>query len=157
MWKLDSNVRVTVRDLDGNITSVKEMKNLITTVGLNMIRDGLYGPGGAQDLEVKVMAVGTDNTAPALTDTTLGNEVFRKARTSQSKPADAQMIYTQYLLPSEAVGVIEELGWFAGALVNPASPGGVDTGILTSRVLYSYVKTNIESITVERTDTFQEG
>ncbi len=154
-WHLKTNVKVTVFDLDGNIIDVQEFPNLITTVGLNMARDGLYGD--VADLEIKVLAIGDDDTAPALADTTLGNETFRKARTSQSKPAAGQQTYVQYINPTEAIGVIEEFGWFAGAAVNPASPAGKDTGIMVSRTLYSRAKTALESLQIERTDTFVEG
>lgn len=146
-----SNIKITVRDLDGNIKDEQVLKNLITTVGLNMLRDGLYGD--VNDLEVKYLAIGDDNTAPALADTALANETFRKARTSQSKPADTQVRYVQYIAPDEAIGVIEEIGWFAGA----AAGAGADTGILIARVLYSRVKTALESIQVERTDSFAEA
>ncbi len=151
-WK--NNVKVTVFDLEGNIIDVKRMKNLITNVGLNMMRDGLYGPGGAQDLEIKILGIGSDNTAPLVTDTTLGTETFRKARTSQSKPGTGQQTYVQYIDPTEAIGVIEEFGWFAGAAALVGTP---NSGIMVSRVLYSRVKTALESLQIERTDTFVEG
>lgn len=150
-WSLKINVKVTVFDLDGKIIDFQEFHNLITTVGLNMMRDVLYGD--VADGEIKYMAIGDDNTAPALADTTLGNETFRKARTSQSKPGAGQQTYVQYIDPTEAIGVIEEFGWFAGA----AAGAGADTGIMVSRTLYSRVKTALESIQIERTDTFVEG
>lgn len=152
-WHIESNVKVTVFDLDGNIIDVQKFKNLITNVGLNMMRDGLYGPGGAQDLEIKYFALGSDNTAPTLADTTLGTETFRKARTSQSKPGAGQQRYVQYIDPSEAIGVIEEFGWFAGA----AATAAANSGIMVSHTLYSRVKTGLESIQIERTDRFVEG
>ena len=151
--KLQTNVKVTAFDLKGNVLDIREMKNLITNVGLNMMRDGLYGPGGAQDLEIKYLAIGSDNTSPVVTDTTLGTETFRKARTSQSKPGTGQQTYVQYIDPTEAIGVIEEFGWFAGA----AAGAVADSGIMVSRVLYSRVKTALESLQIERTDTFVEG
>ncbi len=151
LWRIHSNVKVTARDLQGNIIDEREMKNLLTTVGLNMIRNGLYGDVG--DFEVKYMAIGSDSTAPTLADTTLGTETFRKARTSQSKPANGAVKYVQYILPAEAVGAIEELGWFAGA----AAGAGADSGIMIARVLYSRTKTNLESLQIERTDTFAEA
>lgn len=146
-------IRVTARDLDGNITDVQEFPNLITTVGRTMLRDGIYGPGGAQDLEIKYMGIGDDNTAPALGDTTLGNEIFRKARTSQSQPDATSSTYVAYIAPAEAVGTIEEFGWFAGS----AAGAGADTGIMVARTLYSRVKTALESLQIERTDSFAEA
>lgn len=155
LWRQETNVKVTARDLAGRVLDVQEMKNLLVTSGLNMHRDGQYGDVG--DQEVKAMTIGDDSTAPDLTDTVLGNETFRKARTSQSKPANGAVKYVQYIAPAEAVGIIEELGWVAGAAVNTASPAGKDTGIMIARVLYSRVKTNLESLQIERTDTFAEA
>jgi hypothetical protein len=149
--KLYCNIKVIVRDLEGNILDVQEFHNLITTDGLNMFRDGLKGD--VTDLEIKYLAVGDDDTAPALGNSDLGNETFRKATTSQSTPADGQHTHTTYIAPGEAVGAIEELGWFAGA----AAGAGAGSGIMISRVLYSRTKTALESIQVERTDTFAEG
>ena len=148
-------IRVTVRDLEGNITDVQEFDNLLTTAGFNMMRDGLYGD--VSDFEVKALTIGDDATAPTIADTVLGNETFRKARSSQSKPGAGQVKYTQYIAPAEAVGTIEELGWVAGAAVNTASPAGKDTGIMIARVLYSRNKTSLESLQIERTDTVAEA
>ena len=150
-WRMKTNVKVTARDMGGNVLDIQEFHNLITTVGLNMVRDGLYGD--VTDLEIKYTGVGDNNTAPALANTILGNEVFRKATTSHSKPADAQHLHVVYIAPAEAVGAIEEIGWFAGV----AAGAGADTGIMISRILYSRVKTALESINIERTDTFVEG
>lgn len=148
-------IRVTARDLQGNIMDVQEFPNLLTTAGFNMVRDGLAGD--VSDFEVKALTIGDDATAPTIADTVLGNETFRKARTSQSKPADAQVQYVQYIAPEEAVGTIEELGWVAGAAVNTASPAGKDTGIMIARTLYSRNKTALESLQIERLDAFAEA
>jgi len=148
-WK--GRVRITVRNLDGDILDLVEMDNLITTVGLNMLRDLLKGD--ISDGEIKYCGLGDDDTAPALGNTTLGNEVFRKILTSSSSPDDGQLKTIFYIAPDEAVGTIEEIGWFAGA----AAGAGADSGIMISRVLYSRNKTTLESIQVERTDTIVEG
>lgn len=145
------NIKITVRDLDDNIIEVREYSNLIPTVGLEMWIDALKGD--ISDLEIKYTAIGDDNTAPALADTTLGNETFRKAVTTISKTDSTTLLTTTYIAPDEAVGTIEEIGWFCGA----AAGAGADTGILLSRVLYSRNKTALESIQIERTDTIAEG
>ena len=134
-WKWRTNVKVTVLDLDGNVKDIQEFHNLITTVGLGMIIDML--DGAVVDGEIKYMAVGSDNTAPALADTTLGTETFRKAMTTQTQPTVSSLLSVVYVAPAEAVGAIEELGWFAGA----AAGAGADSGIMVSRVLYSRNKT----------------
>ncbi len=150
-WIITSNVIVIVRDLEDRIIDIREYRNLLTTVGLNMVRDCLAGD--VADAEIKYTAVGSDATPPVLADTTLGTETFRKATTSTSKPGNGQFTHVAYIAPAEAVGVIEEIGWFCGA----AAGAGADSGILLSRVLFSRTKTNLESIQVERTDTFTEA
>ncbi|MCK5236281.1 MAG: hypothetical protein KAR06_04770 [Deltaproteobacteria bacterium] len=150
-WRLKTNVKVTVRDLEGRITDVQEFHNLITTVGLGMIIDFLWGD--VADGEIKYMALGDDNTAPALGDTTLGNETFRKAMTTQAEGSVTSLVSTVYVAPAENTVQIEEIGWFAGA----AAGAGADSGIMVSRILYSRLKTALESLQIERTDTVVEG
>jgi len=150
-WKLITNVKITAFDLDGNVKDVQEFHNLITTVGLGMLIDMLDGT--VADGEIKYVAIGSNNTAPALTDTTLGTETFRKIMTTQTQPTATSLLSTCYIVPSEAVAANEELGWFAGA----AAGAGANTGIMVSRVLYSRNKTALESLQVERTDTIVEA
>ena len=149
--KLNTNVKITVRDIRGEIIDVVEFHNLITTVGLNMFRDLLEGL--ILDGEIKELAVGSDNTAPAITDTKLGTETFRKTITAFSEPADGELKTTVYIAPPEAVGLIEEVGWFAGV----GAGAGADSGILVSRVLYSRNKTALESIEIVREDRITEA
>ena len=152
-FKRVTNIMVEVFDLQGRLKERVRFKNLITTVGLNLIRNALAGTlATITDAEVRYIAVGDDNTAPALTDTVLGNEVFRKARTSYTVGAGL-LTTIWYIAPAEAVGAIEEMGWFCG----PTATAAADSGSMLSRVLYSRVKTNLESIKVTRTDTIQEG
>ena len=153
MWGWNTNVEVIVKDLEGNIKEVTRVKNLLTTVGLNMVRDALHDVGDVADCEIKYVEVGDGATAPAVGDVALDNYVFRKIMTSTSKPADGQTRCICYIAPAEAVGAIEEIGWWAGT--NAAA--GEATGIMISRVLYSRNKTALESIQIQRTDTIAEG
>lgn len=146
-----SNVVITVRDLKGRVLERVERKNLIVNVGLNMVRDAL--DTAAFDAEIKRVALGTSATAPALTDTQLGAEVFRKVVTSTSTPAVGQLNTVWYIAPAEAVAALEEIGWFAGAAAGAAA----NSGILVARVLYSRNKTALESIQIERLDSFVEA
>ncbi len=150
-YKWHTNVKITVFDLDGKVIDVQELHNLITTVGLSMARNFLKGT--IADGQIKYMAMGSDSTVPALADTTLGTETFRKANTAQVTSGDDALITTTYVSPSENAVQIEEIGWFAGA----AAGAGADSGIMISRVLYSRLKTTLESVQVVRTDTIQEA
>lgn len=152
-WKQVTNIKIIAFDLKGKVIDVQEVKNLITTVGLNMIRDALHSVGDIADCEIKYVEVGTGSTAPSLADTTLDAYLFRKIMTSTSKPANGQTKCTVYIAPGEAVDALEEIGWWAGA----AAAAGEATGIMISRVLYSRNKTALESLQIERTDTITEA
>ena len=152
-WKQVTNIKITAFDLEGNILDVQEIKNLITTVGLNMMRDALHAVADIADCEIKYVELGTGSTAPALTDTTLDAYLFRKIMTSTSKPANGQTRCTVYIAPGEAVAALEEIGWWAGAAAGAAQA----TGIMISRALYSRNKTALESLNIERTDTIREA
>lgn len=116
----------------------------VTNAGLNLIRDGL---SGANNEKITYVALGTSSTAPAATDTRLGNETFRKRVTSYTNGAsNGEVIINLYLAPGDAVGTgIQEIGFFGG---NGAS-GTVNSGVLLARGLYSHSKTNLESIQIQ--------
>jgi len=145
-WTWTANVKITVRDLSGEVIDVTEFHNLIVTIGLNMLRNFLAGT--IADGKIKYMGVGNDGTPPVIGNIWLGNEVFRKALTSDSLPADGQYQTIFYLAPADAVGWIREFGWFCGATAG----AGFNTGIMISRVLYSRDKTSLESIEIRRDD-----
>lgn len=146
------NVKITAFDLDGNIKDVIEYKNLIPTVGLGLQIDAWQGL--VADIEIKDMALGNDNTPPVLADTTLGNEIYRMALTSQAEVTPTSLRSIAIVPAADAVGLIEEVAWFAGAGADGVGP---DTGVMISRVLYNRTKTNLESLQIERTDTMAEA
>lgn len=146
------NIKITAFDLEGNIKDVTEFKNLIVTTGLGMVVDAWQD--STLDIEIKDMALGDDNTPPALTDTILGNETYRMAFTSQAE-ITATSLHSVAIVPAaDAVGLIEEIGWFAGVGADGVGP---DTGIMISRVLYNRTKTNLESLQIERVDQISEA
>jgi len=153
-----SNVRITVRE-KGKITEQVVLKNTITNLLFNLYRDALAGDwGNILDAKIKHIAIGDDNTAPAVADTTLGNEVFRVAITDEDVSVTAQYTSIFYLAPDEAIGAIKELGWFAGTgSLDWGGGAGKDTGTLIARVLYEHTKTAVESIQFERIDSIVEA
>ena len=145
-WQGDVNIKAL--DKDGNILQEDNLKNLITSAGKNLLAESLRN--GSLDAEIKYIAIGSDNTAPSSGDTTLGNETFRKAVTSQTAGGSVGVTITNlYVAPEEAVGTIEEIGFFSGSSASSTT----DSGTLFARVLYSRTKTAVESIQIERTDT----
>ncbi len=147
-WR--GHVKITARFTDGRPPEVTEFDNLIVDAGLNAARDALVADASGP-AQIRVCALGDDNTAPAAGNTALGNEEFRKAITKTAAGATGVMVTTCYIAPYESVAQIEEIGWFAG---DAADPDTADSGTLISRVLYSRNKTNLESLQIERTDTF---
>lgn len=113
----------------------------ITNVGLNMLRDALAGNNNAA---ITYVALGTSSTSPAVSDTQLGAESFRKAVTSRTNGTTGEILIALYLAPGDDVGDnIQEVGFFGGnsATIN------ANTGVLLAHGLYSHSnKLNTESI-----------
>lgn len=141
------HVKVTRRDLAGRVIDVVEFDNVITNVGKNHARDCL---AGTVDPQVKYVALGSSSVAPSTSDTQLGNEQMRKQVTDRTVGGTGVLTTTVYIAPNEGNFQIEEIGWFAGS----GATGASNTGTLISRVLYSHLKNVLESIQVDRTDTF---
>ena len=155
-------IRITVRDLNGNILEQTILKNTITNLLFNLYRDALAGDlTHKDDLEIHYQAIGDDDGTIlplAVTNTTLGNEIFRIALISSSKPAIGQYKTVFYLAPSEAVGWIREIGWYSGTAAQAWGGGaGKDTGTLHARVFWVRNKTNVESVQFERLDGITEA
>ena len=122
---VSANVQVTVRDAStGAIVSQQEQKNLVVSGGLNLIRDLLDGDvvSGLTHL-----AVGTDSSAAAATQTSLGAEIYRDA-VSQRTSNDQQLVVSYYLASGSANGsTLTEAGLF-----NAASGGTMFARVLLS-------------------------
>lgn len=145
-WQGEVNIKAL--DKDGNVLQEDKLKNLITSAGKNLLAESLRN--ASLDAEIKFISIGSDNTAPSSGDTTLGNETFRKAVTSQTAGGSVGVTITNlYVAPEEAVGTIEEIGFHSGSSASSTT----DSGVLFARVLYSRTKTAVESIQIERTDT----
>jgi hypothetical protein len=127
---------------------VAVLENLVTDDGLDLLVSKLRGGPAAK---INYLAWGDDATAPDPADSALGNETGRVAVTSQEAGTTGRTITTTYLGPSDAVGQIKELGWFAGTAAT-STPG---SGVLLARTLYDHLKTNIEAIQVERIDILE--
>ncbi len=95
-----------------------------------------------------ITTTGVVNT-PAATDTQLQAEGFRKGYTTVlNGAAQGEGITRTYLAPQDALIMIAELGWFAGATATSAT----NSGILVARQVYSLgtgVKTNLQSVQVD--------
>ena len=109
---------------------------------LNLMRDGA---SGANSAKITYVAFGSGTNTPAITDTQLGNETFRKAVTSFSNGGTGETLISVFLGPSDMVGMdIEEVGFYGGS----AASSVLNSGTLLARGLYSHnPKSGSESIT----------
>ena len=152
LWRWNSNVRITARYQDGT-TEVDYLHNLLMRNGFAHVLDGignLLDAGG--DVAIRYLAVGSGTTAVNDTQGYLVNETFRKQITSAARTSHFTLETITIINNDEAVGTIEEIGWFGGV----AATSTTDSGILYARVLYSRTKTALESLQIDRIDTFSE-
>ncbi len=129
-----------------------QLKNMITDAGLNYIRDLLDGSVNPPT-QIQYIALGSSNTLASASDTRLGAEFFRKPVTKQEIPGTGQVASTVYVAPYESNEQIEEIGVFAG----PTATAQKDSGVLIARVLWSHLKTELESLQIVRTDTISRA
>ena len=135
--KTQAKGRVVI-ELNGEV--VRDIPNLITTVGLNYIADRMEGTG---ETVMSHMAVGSVNTAAALGDTNLYSENGRVALSSTVVTAD-EIVYTATFPAGTATGALVEAGVF-----NAASSGS-----LLCRTVFSAInKGASDSVTITWTIT----
>lgn len=131
--KISGAVEVTLFDKDGNVKESRQIKNMVVTTGKEFIASRMVG---TTDGIMSHMAIGEDNTAAALTDTTLGAEAGRVALASATATG-AVATYTATFGAGTGTGAIVEAGIFnassAGTMlchsVFPVVNKGVDDGM----------------------------
>ena len=141
-FKIITNVKIEVLDVDSNkLLQTIEKHNLVTTLGKNLVRDMLGMASGITGLNY--IAMGTDDTAAAITDTTLGDEEHRDVYTDTLYDT-AKVTFKYYLDSSTANGVtLSEAGLFGDNA--SATP---DSGTLFARVVHTdIVKTSSVAVT----------
>jgi len=143
-WQGDYIIRCKNKET-GEITE-EVIHNRIMDIALNKIINILDNID--PDLDIKYLAIGTDNTAITDSDTQLGNEIFRTQFLTSDNDAIGQFTTTFSVLDSEAVAQWEEIGIFCG----DSATSSADTGTMLSRILYSRDKTALEEIDFIRLD-----
>jgi len=125
--------------------------NIVPTVGLTQLAKALSGNlGGTTGLEINYGAVGTGTGTPALGDTTLGTEIFRKTDSSLAYAlgkAYVSMFFTAADFSTTGATNLKEHALYIEGTT------GVDTGTLWSRLLLNpptgLAKTNLETLTID--------
>lgn len=124
------NVHAVLRGPDGRVTQERRAHNLVTDAGCAHIADQLAS--SQDESAMSHMAIGTDDTAPAAGNTTLGTELARNALDSfvqGSGGDDHKVVYTASWAAGDGTGAITEAG-----IVNAAS-----NGTLLARVVFSVI------------------
>jgi hypothetical protein len=123
--KLTGAVRAVLTGPDGQVKQVVEHNNLVVTAGKNFVASRIVGTASAV---MSHMAVGSNGTAAAAGDTTLGTELGRVALTSGTA-ANNVVTYTATFPAGTGTGALVEAGIFnAGA-----------AGTMMARVTFSVV------------------
>jgi hypothetical protein len=131
---------------------VATIHNIVPTVGLTVLAMGISGNAtGLATIEANYAAIGTSTGTPALGNTALGTEQFRKAITSLSYNAGHAYFSTFFtatdFTTTGAMGNIKEFAIF----INGTTGSG--SGTLWSRSLLNaptgVSKTNIQPLTLD--------
>ena len=141
-FTLDINVTIDIQDVKtGKIIKTIKDHNLVTTAGLNLVRDLLGIAAGITGLNY--IALGTDNTAATISDTTLGTEVFRDTFTDTIYTS-GKVNFKYFLDSSSANGnTLIEAGLFGDD-----ATGAADSGTLFAHVIHSSIaKTSSIAVT----------
>lgn len=121
-YTLTGRLRFQLFNSDGIIVEDKEGPNLIVNAGKAQVAALLAGTSTSYPV---AMAVGTDSTAPSLTNTALGAEIpGGRVAMSSSTQVGAQTIYVANFPAGVATGTIAEAGLFSNT---------VSGGTMTSR------------------------
>lgn len=148
--KAKVNVNIQKENLTTGEIRTEEYHNLAVDVGLNLIRDFMFGDA-VTGLTGARFALGTSTTAEASTDTALGMEVFRDQFTKVTKVDKGLEI--QYFLSSTSANGndIAEAGLFGNGATDTAG-----SGTMYARVTFPVEpKTNAEAWTFTWTLTWE--
>jgi len=138
--------RFTLEDVLTGKKTVKYYHNIITTAAFTLITNNLTDPTPDNDMLINYAALGSDDTAVAIGDTTLGTETYRNAIASMTNSANIAYA-TAFFNQTEVTGIFKEAGIFSDGAA------GADTGILISHVNIDITKTNTQKLTIDWTLT----
>ncbi|MEE8151286.1 MAG: hypothetical protein V3T43_06180 [Nitrosomonadaceae bacterium] len=125
------------------------IENITTTVGRAVFAQRLGGDTTFTGT-VTHTALGSDNTAAVIADTTLGTETYRKAISSGTDASNVAHLET-FFSASEVTGTFEEYANFIDGT------GSADTGQMTNRFVSSITKSGTETLNVQSIITFNDA
>ena len=138
--KATGKLTVEIKNKQGEVIDVREVKNLVVDDGLEYIASRMKDTSATA---MSHMAIGTGSTAAAASDTALGTEAARQALTSTTVTANA-VAYVASFAAGTGTGAITEAG-----ILNAGSGG-----TLLCRTVFSVVnKGASDSMTITWTVT----
>lgn len=141
-------VILLIGDKYGNFKDKIYVDNLITTAAKESFAKAFSGETTNNQGIGTYHAVGTGVTAPALGDSTLQTELYRKLISVRSY-SNNQALFQTYFTTSEAIGTLRELGLFGDNATATAN-----SGTLFARVAINRTKTSNDTLTVLHTVIF---
>ena len=141
--KPTGQLKIVLRDKDGNIKSEKIEKNLVVTAGLNYIAARMTDT--SEPTGMSHMAVGTGTTSAAAGQTALVTESARVALTGgEGAPSTNTIVYTATFAAGTGTGALTE-----AAVLNASS-----SGTMLCRTVFSAVNKGADdSVTITWTIT----
>lgn len=140
---LKGQVLMTLRKAEtGEIIRQEQGENTIVTAGMDNIVGLFLRTGTATN--IKAMALGTNSTAAATTNTALGSEVTRNSNITTSSTANGSVGFTASWQTNEANGTaIQEVGLFNNTVAAAAT--------MFSRYVFgsAFTKDSTQTITIE--------
>ena len=129
----------------GKLKSLDLNRNTFVTTGKNALADHLRGTTSNNKGIITYCALGTDDTAPELTDTVLGTEIERKLISTREISAGANNAaeFTTFFNTSEANGNLKEAGLFGDDAGETA-----DSGTLYCHTAIDRVKSSSDTLTL---------
>ena len=124
---LSGLIRLTARDrITHEIVDVVEARNLIVTAGKNLIANMLVDTSG-YDTGITYCALGTNTTAPAITDTQLGTETSRLeiAANGSRTVATNVITFSTFFLAAQCSIFLKEVGLFGHSTASATANSGV--------------------------------
>ena len=125
-FPIKGDLHIVIKDaLTGEVKLDRLEKNLVVTAGKDWIASRM---AGTSSNVMGYMAVGTDSTAPAAGNTTLGAEVARVSLTSTT-PSTNTVTYVATFGAGTGTGALTEAGLFNAST----------SGTMLSRTTYSVI------------------
>lgn len=123
--KMTGDLKIVLTDENGQIKHEQEVKNLVVTVGKNLIASRLKD---TTDAAMTHMAIGSGTTAAANGDTALGTELGRVSLTSTTV-TNNNVAYVATFPAGTGTGAVTEAGLF----------NGVSAGTMLCRTVFSVI------------------